>query len=136
VPGFATVSGKRVLMPTCLFAARHHSAFTAATRKYPIYFPYPFDEVDRATIRVPAGYNIESVPPKQSISPTPAFASYQSASQINGKELTIERDLEIRRITLPPTDYSGVKDFFGKVRADDDLQAVFRQNDLKQSDAR
>jgi len=136
VPGFATISPKRILMPTCLFTARYHSAFNAPTRKYPIYFPYPFNETDRATIRLPAGYTVESVPPPQSVVPTPPFASYRSDSQINRQELIVQRTFEIRRMALASGDYPGVRDFFVKVRANDDLQAIFRQNDLKQNEAR
>lgn len=137
VPAFATVSAKRILMPLCLFAARHYSgAFHAPTRKYPIYFPYPFSEIDRATIRLPARYVVEGLPAQQRVSPSPAFADYQTDTHITGQELTVERDFEIRLMNLATTDYPGIKDFFGKVRADDDLQAVFRQNDQKQTDAR
>jgi Transglutaminase-like superfamily/Domain of Unknown Function with PDB structure (DUF3857) len=129
-PGFATVSSKRILMPTCLFAAKL-SVFNTPTRKYPIYFPFPFTEVDRATIRVPAGYVVESVPPQQSVTPTPRFAGYETSSQVIGQELIVQRTFEIRRIALTPGEYSGVRDFFGSVRANDALQAVFRQADPK-----
>ena len=132
VPGFATVSGKRILVPACLFTARYAS-FNSATRKYPIYFPYPFSEVDRATIRVPVGYVVESVPPPQNVAPTPPFASYQSSSQVTGQEVTFQRSFEVRRVVLTPSDYSVVKEFFTKVRANDGLQAVFQQKDQKQN---
>src|SRR5262249_47800847 len=132
-PGFATLSTRRMLMPTCLFAARHYAGFNAPTRKYPIYFPYPFNEVDRATIRVPSGYTVESAPPGQTVVPGSVFASYHTETQITAQELIVERNFEVRHITSPPSDYPGIRDFFLKVRANDGLQAVFLQNDPKPS---
>ena len=128
VPGFAAVSPRRILLPTSLFSARHYFASNTASRKYPIYFPYPFVETDRATIRVPAGYTAESMPPEQSLVPAEAFASYQNDTQINGQDLTVYRRFEIRRLTLAPSEYPALKDFFVKIRTNDGLQAVFRQN--------
>ena len=128
VPGFAAVSPRRIIMPTCLFSAEHYAVFNPPTRKYPIYFPYPFREVDRAIVHIPDGYTAESLPPEQSVVPTPLFAGYRSGIQVNGRELIIQRSFDISRIAIATGDYPGVRDFFAKVRASDGLQAVFRQN--------
>jgi hypothetical protein len=129
VPNYATVAGKRILMPTCLFLAKRYPGFTSATRKYPVYFPYPFEEVDQTTFRVPAGYGVESVPADQTMAPS--FAKYEASNKVVGEELMAHRDFLVNRMKLTPAEYPAVKDFFAKVRANDGLQAVFRQNGQK-----
>src|SRR5205085_3008190 len=47
IPGYASVAGKRLLMPAFLFQAKQKDAFKHAERKYPLYFPYAFSEIDR-----------------------------------------------------------------------------------------
>lgn len=131
VPNYATVAGKRMLVPTCLFLAKRYPGFTSATRKYPVYFPYPFEEVDQTTFAIPAGYTAESVPTDKDI--LPIFAKYEVNSKMFGQELMVHRDFFINRMKLTPEEYPSVKDFFTKIRTNDGLQAVFQQKDQKQN---
>src|SRR5256885_419872 len=55
MPGYASAAGKRFLVPAYLFQARQMDAFKHVDRKYPVYFPYAFGEVDRVNIKLPDG---------------------------------------------------------------------------------
>src|SRR5437660_1015709 len=49
VPNYATLAGKRLLIPAFLFQLKQNQAFAHSQRKYPIYFPYPFTDNDVVT---------------------------------------------------------------------------------------
>lgn len=122
VPAFASVTGKRLLTPLFLFQSKPMYAFTAATRRYPVYFPYTFSEIDTFVLTIPPGLVVESVPPALEVQPI--FAHYSSTSQMNGKELIATRSLAVNRMNFPPKDYPELKNFFAKVKEGDGLQAV------------
>ena len=122
MPGYASAAGKRLLLPACLFQARQLDAFKHVDRKFPIYFPYAFGEVDRVNIEIPAGYTLENVPPEQSA--RLRYAAYQNLAQFDGKKLVTQRILQVNGIYFRLEQYQEVKDFFGKVQAGDEQEAV------------
>ncbi len=124
IPGYASAAGKRLLAPAYLFQAKQKDAFTHAQRKYPIYFPYAFAEVDKISIKVPAGYTLESAPQVQQADLP--YARYENFSQLAGAQLVTQRALLLNGIYFDVTQYGELKDFFSKVQAGDEEQAVFR----------
>jgi hypothetical protein len=123
-PSYASVAGKLFLVPACLFQTRENRAFTHATRKYPVYFPYSFTELDSVNIKLPAGFSVESIPHRQDASMK--SARYQSDTQFNGTQLVYQRSLALNGIYFGQDKYSELKDFFGKVKTGDEQQAVLR----------
>jgi hypothetical protein len=122
VPNYASVAGKRLLIPACLFQLKQNQAFAHSQRKYPVYFPYPFTDNDVVSMSVPAGFTLESVPqPEDAKLP---YARYQNVSNFDGLRLTTQRQLAFNAIYLPVEKYSELKTFFGKVQAGDEQQAV------------
>jgi hypothetical protein len=124
MPAYASAAGKRLLMPSYLFQARQMEAFKHAERKFPIYFPCAFGESDRVNIKIPAGYALEGVPPEQSA--RLGYAAYQNLSQFDGKQLVTQRILQVNGIFFKVELYPEVKDFFTKVMAGDEQQAVLK----------
>lgn len=124
LPGYASSAGKRLLVPAYLFQARQMDAFKHAERKFPVYFPYAFSESDRVNIKIPDGYSLETVPQEQAA--RLGYAVYQNLVQFDGKQLVTQRLLQVNGIFFRLELYPEVKDFFGKVRAGDEQQAVLR----------
>jgi hypothetical protein len=122
ISGYSSVAGKRLLVPAYLFQAKRLDAFKHAERKFPVYFPYAFAESDRVSINVPAGYTLESVPQEQSA--RLGYAGYKNVVQFDGKQLVTQRVLQVNGIFFRLELYPEVKDFFGKVQAGDEQQAV------------
>jgi Domain of Unknown Function with PDB structure (DUF3857)/Transglutaminase-like superfamily len=56
VPVYAQRTGKRLFVAPSFFEASKQARFTAGTRRYPIYFDFPWSEVDHVDIAIPAGY--------------------------------------------------------------------------------
>jgi hypothetical protein len=122
IPGYASNAGKRLLVPTYLFQARQMDAFKHVDRKFPVYFPYAFGEVDKVNISMPAGYTLENTPQQQTA--RLGYAAYQNVAQFDGKQLVTQRVLQVNGIFFRLEQYPEVKDFFGKVQAGDEQQAV------------
>jgi hypothetical protein len=122
MPGYASTAGKRLLVPAYLFQARQMDAFKHVDRKFPVYFPYAFGEVDRVNIKIPGEYTLENVPKQQT--ERLGYAGYQNLAQFDGKQLVTQRVLQVNGIFFRLEQYPEVKDFFGKVQAGDEQQAV------------
>jgi hypothetical protein len=122
MPGYASAAGKRLLVLAYLFQARQMDAFKHVDRKFPVYFPYAFGEVDKVSITLPAGYTLENIPEKQNT--RLGYAAYQNLAQFDGKQLVTQRVLQVNGIFFRLEQYPEVKDFFGKVQAGDEQQAV------------
>ena len=124
IPSYASAAGKRLLVPAYLFQTRQLDAFKHSERKFPVYFPYAFGEADRVNIKVPPGYNLEGVPQAQSA--RLGYAAYQNLAQFDGQRLVTQRILQVNGIFFRLELYPELKDFFGKVQAGDEQQAVLR----------
>jgi hypothetical protein len=123
LPNYATLAGKRLLIPAFLFQLKQNQAFTHSQRKYPVYFPYPFTDTDTVSIKVPSGFTLESVPPAQDAK-LAGTARYQNVSNFDGTQLVSQRQLAFNGIYFDLDKYSELKSFFGKVQAGDEQQAV------------
>ncbi len=122
VPSYASAAGKRLLLPPYLFQSKQTDAFKHSDRKFPVYFPYAFGELDRVNITIPAGFTLESVPQKQEAHL--GYAAYQNLVQFDGVKVVTQRILQMNGIFIDLKQYPEVKDFFGKVQAGDEEQAV------------
>jgi hypothetical protein len=123
VPNYATLAGKRLLIPAFLFQSKENQAFAHAQRKYPLYFPYPFTDNDTVTLQVPSGFAPESIPAAQDAK-LGNTARYQNVSNFDGIRFVSQRQLAFNGIYFDLDKYSELKSFFGKVQAGDELQAV------------
>jgi hypothetical protein len=122
VQDWATGAGKRLLLPTGLFAAGERHEFEHATRKWSIYYHYPRSHHDRIIIRVPNGLQAASLPPAVEESGS-AFA-FSTNVDLDGRILSISRQLDIRAALIHANSYGEVQDFYGKVRSADEQQVV------------
>ena len=122
VSSYSTAAGKRLLMPSYLFQSRQMDAFKHSDRKFPVYFPYAYGELDKVNITLPPGYSLESVPKQQEAHL--GYAAYQNVVQFDGVKVVTQRILQMNGIYFDLNQYGEVKDFFGKVQAGDEQQAV------------
>jgi hypothetical protein len=124
IPGYASAVGKRLLLPSYLFQSKQKDAFKNADRKYPVYFPYAFSQMDSISFKFPAGYTMEGKAQDQDA--RLPYAAYQSASQFDGRQFVVQRTLLFNGIFFDLKQYSDVKNFFNKVQAGDEQQAVLQ----------
>jgi hypothetical protein len=60
IPGYAQQTGKRLFLQPGYFEKGASPLFSAGTRRYPIYFRYPWSEEDKITITLPKGYALDN----------------------------------------------------------------------------
>ena len=60
VPNYAQKTGKRLFLQPGFFEYGSSPLFSSATRKYDIYFRYPWSEVDEIEISLPQGFALDS----------------------------------------------------------------------------
>jgi hypothetical protein len=122
VPGYASPAGKRLMLPSYLFQVKLRDTFSHGERKYPVYFPYAFADMDNVTIQLPPGVSVETLPPPQDAKLP--YARYQSLIQSDGQRVNTQRALLVNGIYFELTKYAELKDFFNKVRLGDEQQVV------------
>src|SRR5262249_9816769 len=59
VPGYATRTGKRILLQPAFFERNYSPRFTETNRKWDIYFDYGWSEDDEVTIELPEGWELD-----------------------------------------------------------------------------
>ncbi len=123
-PGFGTPAGRRLLLPTDIFQYTEKHAFPHATREHPVYFRSPFREMDELTVQVPAGYKIENVP--AAVNVKEAYGQLQVTRARDGNNLKVKRMLVVDGFYYPTNWYPSLRNFFSKVRAADEEQAVLQ----------
>ena len=126
VPAFASLAGKRFLMPAFLFLNTQKGTFQLAERKYPLYLHYAYGEIDNVILQVPAGYSMEAVPAGGNVKlPSAVFASARS---FQGNEFISKRALLVNGILFDPAQYGELRSFFNKVQTTDDEQAILKRS--------
>jgi hypothetical protein len=60
VPNYAQKTGKRIFLQPGFFEYGENPVFSTATRKYDIFFHYPWSEVDTIEIELPKGFALDS----------------------------------------------------------------------------
>jgi hypothetical protein len=126
IPGFASAAGKRLLVPSLLLTTLHKNMFTSDFRRYPISFPYSFEENDEVSITLPSGYTVEVSPYRRKAGLS--YASYLVSSEVAGNKLTTLRSLRVDGVNFPPEKYGELKEFFNIVQSGDTGQCVLHSN--------
>lgn len=122
VPSYAAKAGRRLLLPSSLFPTKQKAVFRYTERKYPVYFPYAFSELDVTVIKMPPGYSLETIP--ESIEVKPKFGMYRNSTKVSEDQIVNTRGLFISQFMFEPAQYSELKEFFAKVETADQFQAV------------
>ncbi|HEY6250822.1 MAG TPA: DUF3857 and transglutaminase domain-containing protein [Candidatus Angelobacter sp.] len=131
LPGFAAITGKRLLLPTELFRAGKRQIFTQSERRTPVYFDYPYRVVDRLQVTLPADVQVENLPQSETAKVEFAMCKVQRAA--SGNVLDLTRDFAINGMSFPLKEYPSLKSFFDKVHANDDEQITLRTSPVAAS---
>ncbi len=126
IPEFASVAGKRLLVPTALFQPKQKRVLKTGARKFPVYYNYAFTEFDNVNVQLPQGYTLETLAAPQSANTT--FAGYKTNATVSGANINLGRTLKVRGVFFKPDYYDLLREFFSKVQAGDELQTVLRQS--------
>lgn len=123
VRNFATVAGRRLLLPMGIFQSTKAYPFQSATRIHPIYFPYPYQAIDEVTVQLEDGQKVETLPaPRNQETP---FASYVISCQNHAGTVELHRKMKIIGEYFRVDYYPALRAFYREVRAGDEQPMVF-----------
>lgn len=124
VPGWVAAAGRRALLPLGLFSATEKHIFEHANRLHPIYFAFPYEDMDDITIELPPGWQASSVPAPQKVDAHIIVYTMQAESGKGTLHLT--RTLSVDFLELEAKYYQALRNFFQTVRAGDEQQIVLQ----------
>jgi len=117
-----TAAGRRRLLPMQVFHFSRPAVLPHSTRKFAVYFDFPYSGVDRLHVELPPNMTAESVPPSEQTKL--GYAYYATQYQQAGSELETIRQVGIGSNVIGVENYADLKGFFEKVKAGDDQQVV------------
>ena len=102
---------------------------TADNRKLDFYFNFPFENRDTTVIKLPKGFQSETLPKETTL--TTNYSYYQSKSWYNEKENAIytATTLILQKHKIPAADYASLKNFFDDVVKDDSQRVVVKKTE-------
>ncbi len=120
--GYASVTGKRLFIAPNLFDKTGLKYAADSIRLYDIVYEHAFTDVDSITIKVPAGYVPESMPPVVKIDSR--FGKYACNVRVEGDKIYYHRWLEKSRSRYPASDYAELVKFQDQVYKADRARIV------------
>ncbi len=124
IPSWASSAGKRATLPVGFFVAREKHIFEHTNREHAVYFEYPFEKLDDVTVKLPEGWKVNSVPPPQSLDGK--LILYSMKVDNSSVDVHVVRKLDMDMMILPSESYPALRNFFQKVRSDDEQQVLLQ----------
>ncbi len=129
VPGYAQRTGKRMFVPLAYFQAGLVAKFPASDRKYDVWFPYPWAEEDRVTIKTPQGFALENAEAPASFK-FGELGGYEASAKTGNRQLEYHRTLVFGRggrLVFPFASYPKLKHAFDEIHQQDQHTITLRQ---------
>jgi hypothetical protein len=132
VPGYGSRTGKRIFFQPNIFERSSKPRFTAASRKYEIYFDFPYSEKDDISIDLPEGFSLESPDVPAPIADPQKIGQHKIEMLISKdkRTLTYRRSFSFGNggfIRFPVDAYQPVKNMFELFNKADVHQLTLRQ---------
>ncbi len=97
---------------------------TKEPRKYAVEFAGPWRDTDTFEIALPAGYEVDELPPP--VNADYSFASYHSKAEVAGRTLKYTRTFEIKELSVPVSKVEELKMFYRAIGGDERSNAVLK----------
>jgi hypothetical protein len=134
IPGYAQKTGKRLFLQPNFFEHGEASLFSSATRKYDIYFHYPWSEQDHIIIELPAGFTLDNVdapnPIKPEMNQGVCGQNIRMAVTTDGHTLIYDRTFFFGghgKILFPVQNYASLKTLFDLIHQANDHTITLKQ---------
>jgi len=97
---------------------------TKEPRKYPVEFGGPSRDTDTFEIALPAGYEVDDLPPP--VDADYGFASYHSKTEVAGNTLKYTRTFEVKELSVPLNKVEELKKLYRMIAGDERNTAVLK----------
>jgi hypothetical protein len=133
VPDYAQSTGKRLFLQPAFFQKGIPALFAMSTRRYPIYFHFPWSEEDKVTISLPKGFTLENAE-----SPAPfeagAVSRYDVTIGVTKDQSTLVYTRKFffggsENLLFPAATYAQIKKLFDELNTKDNHTITLKQSD-------
>jgi len=122
---YAKAAGNLLLLRPRVLGNRSSDLLeTKEPRKFPVEFEGPSQDVDIFEIALPAGYEVDDMPPPVNVDF--GFASYHSKTEATQNTLKYTRTVEIKELTVPLSKVEDLKKFYRIIASDERNNAVLK----------
>jgi hypothetical protein len=97
---------------------------TKEPRKFPIEFEGPVRDTDNFEIAIPAGYEVDDLPPP--VDADYSFASYHSKTEVKGNVIGYTRTFEVKELHVPVDKADELKKFYRIIAGDERNTVVLK----------
>jgi hypothetical protein len=97
---------------------------TKEPRNYPVEFEGPYKNTDTIEIALPAGYEVDDLPPP--VNADYSFASYHSKTETVGSAIKYSRTFEIKELSVPVSKTEDLKKLYRIIASDERNTAVLK----------
>jgi Domain of Unknown Function with PDB structure (DUF3857)/Transglutaminase-like superfamily len=97
---------------------------TKEPRKFPVEFEGPVRDIDTFEITLPAGYEVDDVPPP--IDADFGFASYHSKTEVKGNVINYTRTFEVKELSVPVAKADELRKLYRIIANDERNTAVLK----------
>jgi hypothetical protein len=120
----ASVVGSRLLLPMEIFQYNDRNPFVHEQRQFPVYFSYPYQEIDQINIQMPPEFSVENLP-QAKVNQTDF--GYYDAKWVNvGSQLQLVRRVAMLGFFMPKAVYPQIRTFFQQMSSTDQESVVLR----------
>ncbi len=133
VPNYAQKTGKRLFLQPGFFEYGENAAFSTATRKYDVYFNYPWSENDTVEIELPKGFSLDNADAPGELSDAQRIGFLQIKVGVDKASsfLKYERNFHFGgggNILFPVSAYQPLKNMFDAFHKADTHTITLKQN--------
>jgi transglutaminase-like putative cysteine protease len=124
IPDISSSAGSRRLVPLSIFAAGQKNPFRHEKRVHPVYFRYPFQELDVVELSLPPGCKVETLPQDQQADLQVGI--YRNAWAQDGAKITFQRAFAVMGVFYNRDYYAPLRAFFDRASSSDQESAVLQ----------
>ena len=122
---YAKPAGDLLLVRPRLIGAKGSGFLeTKEPRELPVIFEGPRKDNDTFEITMPAGYEVDDLPPP--VDMDYSFASYHSKTEASGNKLKYTRTFEIKELSVPMSKMDDLRKFYRVIAGDERNTAVLK----------
>lgn len=123
--GYAKTAGNLLLVRPRVIGIKAKAILeTKEPRRFPIEFEGPIEDTDNFEIVLPAGYDVDELPPP--VDADFSFASYHSRTEAKGNVIDYTRTFEIKELSVPVSQAEELKKFYRIISSDERNTAVLK----------
>ncbi len=123
---FARSAGKRIILNPNIFNRKNKDHIPdEEIRKYPIYFNYPYVDIDSVVIDLPFGYVLEAAPEQFNI--VEPFAKYSTSFKVKDGNFHYTRYFEYTLKSIDTKFYSDFLHFINQIVKTDKAKFIFKK---------